>query len=276
MGGINLRDKPIAITGASSGIGAATAIACAAAGMPVVIGARRVDKLDAVAAKIRAAGGRCLVVTCDVTKTEDCQRLVDETINAYGSIYAVFANAGYGVAKAFHEMSAQEVRDIFETNFFGTLSTLRPALKSMLGNSGDHKGHLLICSSCLAKMVLPKGGAYGATKAAQNHVGRAMRMELRPLGVQVSTVHPIGTRTEFFETKREQQSGKHGVSGEVENPPGLFMQTPEFVAACIVQCLRKPRPEVWTGLRGALVRLVMAHAMVFPATAEFFLRRTRL
>lgn len=272
MGGINLHDKPIAITGASSGIGAATAVACAAAGMPVVIGARRIEKLEAVAARIRAAGGRCLVVECDVTKPEDCQRLIDETVRAFGSIYAVFANAGYGISKPMHLQSDREVRGIFETNFFGTLSTLRPALQAMLKNSGHPKGHLLICSSCLAKMALPGGGAYSATKAAQNHVGRSMRLELRPQGIEVSTVHPIGTRTEFFDTKQVRQ----GTPVVLDTPPGLFMQSPEFVAACTVRCLRRPRPEVWTGFKGLAVRIIMAKAMVFPAAADFFLRRMKL
>jgi len=272
VGSIILHDKPIAITGASSGIGAATAIACAKAGMPVVIGARRLDKLQGVAATITSLGGRCHVVECDVNKPDDCRRLVDETIRAFGSIYAVFANAGYGVSKPIHEMTDREVRDIFETNFFGTLSTLRPALQAMLSNTGQHKGHLLICSSCLAKMALPRGGAYSATKAAQNHIGRAMRLELAPLGVHVSTVHPIGTRTEFFDTKQEQQ----GSPVVLDTPPSLFMQSPEFVADCIVRCLKRPRPEVWTGLRGLAVRIIMAKAMVFPGIADFFVRRMKL
>ncbi len=272
MGGINLRDRPIAITGASSGIGAATAAACAAAGMPVVIGARRVDKLEALAARIRTAGGRCLVVECDVTRPEDCRRLVDETVRAYGSLYAVFANAGYGISKPIHQQTDKEVRDIFETNFFGTLSTIRPALDVMLRNPGPNKGHVLICSSCLAKMALPGGGAYSATKAAQNHIGRAMRLELRPQGIEVSTVHPIGTRTEFFDTKQVRQ----GTPVVLDVPPSLFMQSPEFVAACVLRCLRRSRPEVWTGWKGLAVRLVMAKAMVFPAAADFFLRRMKL
>src|SRR5215468_7974592 len=98
--GADLRGKPIAITGASSGIGAATAIECARAGMPVAIGARREDKLREVAELVRRAGGagtRVITVVIDTCKPEDCRRFVDATVAEFGSIYSVFANAGYSV-----------------------------------------------------------------------------------------------------------------------------------------------------------------------------------
>jgi len=264
---IQLTGKPIAITGASSGIGAATAFACAAAGMPVAIGARRLDRLTEIADKIRAGGGRVIVVQCDVSKPEDCQRLVDETIRAFGSIYAVYANAGYGVEAAVHAMSEEHVREMFETNFFGTLNTIRPALAAMLKNPGENgrnKGHVLICSSCLAKMTIPYYGVYSATKAAQNHIGRAMRLELQPLGVQVSTIHPIGTKTEFFDSVQNRSK----VSQLIQHTPDRFMQTGDFVAACTVRCLKRPRPEVWTGFRGKFVLFGMSVTTLFPRLGD--------
>src|SRR5882724_761167 len=125
---IDLTGKPIAITGASSGIGRATAIACAAAGMPVALGARRVEKLESAVREITAAGGRAIAVPTDVDKPEDCRRLVDRTVAEFGSIYAVFANAGYGFEKAMADTTDAELRAIFETNFFGTMNTIRPAM----------------------------------------------------------------------------------------------------------------------------------------------------
>lgn len=270
---IDLRDKPIAITGASSGIGAATAIACARAGMPVAIGARRRDKLDAVADRIRSVGGRVLAVECDVSRPADCERFIDAAASEFGSLYAVYANAGYGVEVPIHEMSDQQMRDIFETNFFGTLSTIRPAMKYMqknpgVGPRGEHKGHVLICSSCVAKMTLPWYGAYSATKAAQNHISRAMRLELEPLGIHVSSVHPIGTRTEFF----DQVKGRTGVAKLVEHTPDHFLQSPDFVADLTVRCLRRPVPEVWTGVKGHFVRFGMSVTTFLPRVGDFFIR----
>lgn len=265
---IDLRNKPIAITGASSGIGAATALACAKAGMPVAIAARRRDKLEAVAARIREAGGRVLVVECDVSVAEDCERFIEATVKEFGSIYAVYANAGYGVEHPIHEMTDRQMRDIFETNFFGTMSTIRPALAHMMKSSQSPRGHVLICSSCVAKMPLPWYGAYSATKAAQNHIARAMRLELEPMGVHVSSVHPIGTRTEFF----DQVKGRTGVSQLVEHTPDALLQSPDFVAALTVKCLRKPVPEVWTGMKGHFVRFGMAVTMFVPRVGDFFVR----
>lgn len=259
---IDLRGKPIAITGASSGIGRATAIACAAAGMPVAVAARRVDKLEAVAREITAAGGRAIAVACDVDKPADCQRLIEETERAFGSVYAVFANAGYGIEKPMHEMSDAELRAIFETNFFGTMNTVRPALDRMLP---ARAGHILVCSSVVAKYGAAYFGAYCATKAAQNHIARAMRIELAPRGIEVSSVHPIGTRTEFFDVNR-RNSGGHTM---MDHTPDSFMQPPERVARGVVACLRRPRPEVWTS---TMPRLGMGLITMVPSLGDVVMR----
>jgi len=255
---INLAGKPIAITGASSGIGRATAIACAKAGMPVALAARRVQKLEAVVREILQAGGRAIAVPTDVDKPEDCRALVQRTIAEFGSIYSVFANAGYGLERPIHQTTDAELRAIFETNFFGTMNTVRPALEVMLP---VRNGHILVCSSCLAKVGTPMVGAYSATKAAQDHIARAMRIELRGTGVQVSSVHPIGTATEFFERK-SSETGREILS----SPPRLFLQRPERVARAIVRRLRKGRgAEVWTS---ATVRLGFAFLNAFPSLGD--------
>lgn len=264
---IDLRGRPIAITGASSGIGAATAIACARAGMPVVIAARRADKLAGVADRIRAAGGKVLAVGCDVTDPAQCAAVVDRTVSEFGSIYSVFANAGYGEELALCETSDEAVRAMFETNFYGTLNVVRPAAARMIGAGG---GHILICSSCLALMAIPFYSIYCATKAAQHLVGRAMAIELGPKGVHVSTVHPVGTKTEFFDTAAARSPGRTALTSHSAD---RFMQSADFVAGRIVKCLRRPRPEVWTGWTGMGVRLGMSICNAFPGIEGMVLRR---
>lgn len=259
---VELSGLPIAITGASSGIGAATALACARAGMPVALGARRVDRLEALAEQIRAGGGRAIAVACDVNAPDDAARLVDETRRAFGSIYAVYANAGYGIESAVHETPLSRVREIFETNFFGTVRTIEAALPPLLAQG---RGHVLMCSSCLARMTLPYYSAYSATKAAQHHLGRAMRMELESRGIFVSTVHPIGTRTEFFEKVKTERGGAR----LIEHTKERFLQPPEVVADATVRALRRPRAEVWTS---AFVRLGMAFCAAFPGIEDRTLR----
>jgi short-subunit dehydrogenase len=260
---VDLKGKPIAITGASSGIGRATALACARAGMPVAVMARREDKLRSLVREIEALGGRAVALVGSVDKPDDCERLIARTIEAFGSIHAVFANAGYGLERPIHEMSDADMRAIFETNFFGTLSTTRPAVRAMLAAGS---GHVLICSSCLSKFGTAYHGAYSATKAAQNHIARAMNIELAARRIRVSSVHPVGTKTEFFETARINSGG----ATMLDNSPGAFMQSPDRVARAIVACLRRPRSEVWTSLPA---RLFFGLVTMFPALGDAVMRR---
>ncbi|MCC6425418.1 MAG: SDR family NAD(P)-dependent oxidoreductase [Phycisphaerales bacterium] len=265
MSAINLRGRPIAITGASAGIGRATALACAAAGMPVAVAARRTDRLDELVAQIRASGGQGIAVKVDVTCPEECRNLIDATVSAFGSIYAVYANAGYGYERAMHETPDEEIREIFETNFWGSLNVIRPALVHMLAK---REGHILMCSSCLAKLGLPYMCSYSATKAAQDHFGRGMRLELAPHGIHVSTVHPIRTTTELF----DEVARRSGGSRIYAKGSGFFVQTPERVADATVRCLRRPRGEVWTSM---LVRLGLAATVAFPGLTDRVLARIK-
>lgn len=269
---IDLRNRPIAITGASSGIGAAIALACAGAGMPVALGARRADRLRAVADRITAAGGKAFTFELDVRDAAACAAFLDRGAAALGPIYAVCANAGYGLERAVHLTDDAALRAIFETNFFGSMNIVRPAVERMLAapapSNGAPRGHVLLVSSCLAKMTVPMYGAYSATKAAQNHIGRAMRLELAPLGVRVSTIHPITTRTDFFDNVKEK-SDKQEI---IVHSPAWFSQDASVVAKKTLACLRRNRPEVWTGLKGWVVRFGMSVNTLMPRLADFTTR----
>jgi short-subunit dehydrogenase len=259
----DLTGLPIAITGASSGIGLATAFACARAGMPVALAARREGRLHEAAERIRKSGGRALVMRTDVSRAEDCRALIERTAGEFGSIYAVFANAGYAQDTPIATTPDSVIREIFETNFYGTLHTIRPALEHM---QRAGRGHILVCSSCLSKLGLPYGAVYSATKAAQDHTARSLRIELTGTGVHVSSVHPIGTRTELFETAKQLSPG---APSKIERSPKAFMQSPERVADAVVRCLRRPRGEVWTSLPA---RLAFAAAVAAPELTDRILR----
>lgn len=225
-----LTGRPIAITGAGTGIGRATAIACARAGMPVALAGRRIEPLEEVRESIESAGGRAIAAPTDVADAEQCRDLIRRTVDAFGPIYSVFANAGYGLRGPVDALEDSAIRAIFETNFWGTLNTIRPALEVMLP---EGQGHVLICSSCLSKIGTPYTAPYSATKAAQDHFGRAMRHELSGRGIRVSTVHPIGTRTEFFDASARRSGGSRGA----KKPPAMFTQSPDgsprpLCAAC--------------------------------------------
>ena len=264
----DLRGKVAVITGGSSGIGAATAHAVVAEGMKVVLAARRLERLDAVAAALRAKGGEVHGVAIDVAAPGASAQLLDAAERAFGRFDMVFANAGYGMERAHHETPEADLRQMFEVNFFASLDLVTVSAKRLIAT--HRRGHLLMSSSCLAKFTLPYYGAYAATKAAQAMMCRAMRFELEPHGIEVSSVHPVTTVTEFFE-QSAARSGLGANGGKVpDHAPKFFVQPPERVARAIVACLRRPRSEVWTSL---LVRLSAGVITAFPWVFDGACRR---
>ena len=266
---IELAGRSVAITGASSGIGAATAIACAKAGMRVALLARRAEKLEQVRAQIEAMGVRAIMVVGSVDDDADCARLLEETKSAFTTLDAVIANAGYGAEVASASMPEADIRAMFETNLYGSLRVLRPAVEVMRAQGDpDHRGHLVFVSSCLSKIGIPHYAAYCASKAAQDHFARAMRHELAGEGIAVSSVHPIGTKTEFFdEAEKRSEDGKRLLDRGNER----FMQRPEVVAKAIVKRLRKGKGgEVWTSLPA---RFPLGVSVMFPGTTDAVLGR---
>jgi len=265
----DLQGNTIVITGASSGIGAATAVECAQAGMKTVLNARRADRLEAVAAAVRDAGGEAELVVGDVTDAGISARMLDAAEARFGRFDAVFANAGYGFEQHAHAVEDADLRRIFEVNFFAAVELCNLAARRLI--AAGRPGHLLMCSSCLAKFTLHGYSAYSATKAAQNHVCRAMNIELERHGIAVSSVHPITTTTEFFEVSR-RLSGDEAPPGQSapEHAPKLFVQPPQRVARAVVRCLRRPKPEVWTSF---VTRAVSAAMTMSPWFADVVIRK---
>jgi len=193
-------------------------------------------------------------------------RLLDTAQRAFGRFDAVFANAGYGLDRTMLEITERELRDMFEVNFFAAVDLLQKAARRLI--DARREGHLLMCSSCLAKFTLAHAGAYCATKAAQNHFCRAMRIELAPQKIHVASVHPIGTTTEFSEAVA-QRSGQ--TPGDREgHTPGMFMQPAERVARAVIRCLEHPKPEVWTSF---MARMFAGVLTMSPRFADFAMRR---
>lgn len=265
--GVDLSGKTAAISGASSGIGAAVALACAKAGMSVALLARRADRLEQVRAAVEAAGGKALAVVGSVDRDEDGARLIDEAARAFGSVDAVIANAGYGVETPAWSMPEADIRAMFETNFYGSLRVIRPALPLMQERGS---GHVIFVSSCLSKIGLPHYAAYSAGKAAQDHFARAMRHELARDGVAVSSIHPIGTRTEFFDTLAGRTPDA-GTPPLADRGDRRFMQPASRVADAVVRRLRRGRgAEVWTSWP---VRVALGASVAMPALTDAVLAR---
>jgi NADP-dependent 3-hydroxy acid dehydrogenase YdfG len=187
------------ITGASSGIGAATA-RMAADRYRLVLAARRRESLDALAAEL---GGEeaAIAVVCDVTEWDQVEALAARALEGFGRIDAVFANAGFGATRGFLDESPEHWRSMVLTNVLGPALTIRATLPHML-ERGD--GHYVITSSVAGRRALP-GSLYSATKFAATTIGEALRQELRQMKendrIKVTLIEPGITDTEFFDDK---------------------------------------------------------------------------
>jgi NADP-dependent 3-hydroxy acid dehydrogenase YdfG len=211
-------DAPVfLITGASTGIGAATARLAADAGYRRVLAARSRERLEELAAELGGPQG-ALAVVCDVTAWEDQQRMVAATLEAFGRIDVAFANAGFGAARGFLEDTPEHWREMVLTNVYGAALTLRasiPALK-------DTRGHLLLTSSVAGRRVIP-GSLYSCTKHAVTAMGEAARQELHGSGIRVTVIEPGMTDTPFFENRPtnplEAEDIARGVLYAISQPP---------------------------------------------------------
>ena len=189
-------DRKVAIiTGASSGIGEATAVALARKGYAVVLAARRGDRLARVADACRAAGAEARVAVTDVTLAEQVDSLVASAAAEFGRIDVMVNNAGRGLRARVHETTEQQMRSIFKVNYFGVFHGCRAAAAVMIR---QRSGHIFNVSSVIGKRGAPFNGAYCATKAAICGLTDAMRVEMKPYNVRVTCVCPALTRTEFF------------------------------------------------------------------------------
>ncbi|HLM31482.1 MAG TPA: SDR family oxidoreductase [Solirubrobacterales bacterium] len=219
-------DPVLLITGASSGIGAATARAAAEAGYRLVLAARSEDALRELAEEL---GGpdRAVAVRCDVTEWADNERLVAAALGAFGSFDAVFANAGFGATRGFLEESPEHWREMVLTNVLGTAQTIRATLPHLLEHG---RGHYLITSSVAGRRALP-GSVYSATKWAVTALGEALRQELRTMhdnhSIRVTVIEPGMVDTPFFENRPGPERALH--DSDVANAVIYALSQPEHV-----------------------------------------------
>jgi NADP-dependent 3-hydroxy acid dehydrogenase YdfG len=187
------QDPVFLITGASSGIGAATARHAAEAGYRLVLAARSADRLAELADEL-GGSERALGVKCDVTEWAQQQAVVDEALDRFGRIDVAFANAGFGAQRGFLAESPEQWRSMVLTNVYGAALTIRAALPALT----ESRGHLVLTGSVAGRRALP-GSLYSATKFAVTAMGEAVRQELNETGVRVTLVEPGMVDTPFFE-----------------------------------------------------------------------------
>jgi len=252
--------RVIAITGASAGIGRATALRLARTGASVVICARRADRLDAVAEEIAAAGGQALAFAGDVTRAADMDALVARALERFGRLDVMMCNAGFGIAGAIDDIAPDQMRKLMDINYLGTYHATRAALP-LFRRQGS--GHLIVVSSIVGKRGVPYMGAYAATKFAQIGLAECLRSELLGSGIHLSVVCPVSTETEFFEVMSRETgtaiTRAHGPSQHVD-----------AVAEAIARAIDRPVPEVYP--HAASRALVILNALA-PGVCDRVVKR---
>ncbi len=245
------------VTGASSGIGMETALAFARRGWAVVPAARRLDRLEEVAQRCRQAGGLAIPVAVDVTSREQVENLVARAHSKFGRIDVMVNNAGYGIHARVHETTPEQMRSIFDVNFFGVFYGCRAVAPIMIS---QRSGHIFNVSSIIGKRGAPFNGAYSATKFAVCGLTDAMRVELQPHNVRVTSVCPALTDTEFFDH----------VDGGTSRGRSSFVRfrgltRPEVVARRIVRSTGRNVPELVFTAGGRLLTII---ATLSPRLAD--------
>ena len=229
----DLNGLTVAITGASAGIGAANARALVAEGASVVLGARRVERLEELAGEL---GSSVAVVEMDVRKPEDSARLVDEAYSRFGKLDALIANAGIGAYGGIMDLTDEQLATMMDINVAGTVWPIRAAVPGFLEAGG---GDIVIVASVAGLRGAGDEAVYAATKFAQVGLAGGLDRELREKNIRVSTIAPGGTATEFAMG-----------AGRTPDMPGLAdMMRPEDVAEAVVTVLKQPasmRTLIWS------------------------------
>jgi short-subunit dehydrogenase len=243
------RGKVVLITGASSGIGEELAAQLAQHGALLALAARRADVLARLADRITEASGlRPLVVECDVTCDGDVERVVSETVRQRGKLDIVFANAGFGVAGAFAQLSLPDYRRQFETNVFGVLRTLYAALPEVTRTGGQ----LVITGSVAGWVAAPGVSAYAMSKFALRALANSIAPELAQQGVAVTLLSPGFVESNI---RRVDNRGNFHADAPEPLPPWLVASRRTAVRQILRAVARRRREAIITGHGRMLVAM---------------------
>ena len=240
---MEIKGKVVIVTGASSGIGHATARQFGRQGARVVLAARRVDRLEALAQEIESAGtgAETLVVEADLSRLEAIQSLIHQTMDQFGRIEVLVNNAGFGRLDWLENLDPKEdIESQFDVNVLGLVQTTRLALPIMIK---QRSGHIINMCSMAGLIATPTYTIYAACKHAVHGFSEALRREVKPWGIDVSLLYPGGVATEFNQHtgfKRKTQAAT----------PRILSQTADEIGGAVVELVRHPRamwliPRLW-------------------------------
>lgn len=223
----SLTGKVVLITGASSGIGKAAALAFAHCGANLVLASRNLQKLKEVEEKAKQMGVMTLALRCDITSRPDVHNVVQRAVENFGRIDIAVCNAGIYFRKLAVDQSIDEVRAVMETNFFGALNCIYEVLPLF---QAEKRGHIVVTSSLDGKKSLPTDSAYSASKAALTGFMESLRQELQLTSIHISVVFPGRTDTPMIEN--------------IALPSKRLIVPPEKVAKAIIMAVVRKKCEV--------------------------------
>jgi short-subunit dehydrogenase len=244
---MEIRGKGVLITGASSGIGRALALAFAARGARVVMAARRARRLRETAAEIhrlfpQAPGPSAIL--CDVSDRKSVRRLIEEAARLLGGIDILVNNAGIGVYGNTWNTAVSDIQSILSVNFYGAINGIMEVLPHM---HKERSGLIVNIASVASKHGMPYLGAYGASKAALAVFSQSLRAELAGTGISILVVYPGYTETEFFSKEKHVGGGRR--------PQGPYAP-PSRVADAVIRAIERGKPELVLTLSGRLLTLI--------------------
>jgi len=223
----NIANKVIVITGASSGMGAAAARHLAAKGANVVLGARRADRIHALATEITDAGGKATAVVTDVTKREDLKQLVDTAVTTYGRIDVLINNAGVMPLSPMDRVKVDEWDQMIDVNIKGALYGIAAALPYMKEQSS---GHIINLASVAGHKLFNGSAVYSATKFAVRALSEGLREELSADNIRVTIISPGAVKTELLDhiSEKDIQTANQDYVGQVGVPAETFARLVAF------------------------------------------------
>lgn len=225
----------ILITGASSGIGEAAARLFGREGFRVVLAARRIERLQAVADEIRAGGGEALPIGADLSKPEDIRNLVQEAQEHFGQIDILFNNAGFGRLGWLENLDPiKDIQAQIQVNLVGMLLMAHAVLPHMIER---RSGHIINMASMAGMVATPTYSVYAASKFAIRGFSEALRREVGVYEIHVTSIYPGGAKTEFAEHAGIQRKTKR-------TTPDALRLSPEQVAQTVLDVVRRPRSTV--------------------------------
>jgi NADP-dependent 3-hydroxy acid dehydrogenase YdfG len=225
-------DRTIAITGASSGIGAATARRLARAGAAVVLGARRTDRLEELVADITAAGGRATALAVDVTRAEDLDRLVATAVETYGRLDVLVSCAGIGPISPLRDRRVADWQAMVDVNVHGVLHGIGAALPVF---ERQGRGHFVTIVSTAGLKIVPMMAVYGGTKNAVRTVLEGLRQESTDGTVKTTSISPGFVRTEFASSITDEE-----VAAGIQDAMDDLAIEPDAVARAVEYAVDQP------------------------------------